>query len=181
LIAVENQLFVYAGNRYGYYVPDLFQFDTDTCIWQNLEVPTAPSGRWGHSWTFYGGNLWVYGGIDLTGSVTIDLFKFEFGPHRTKFFKKFLKNTLYSDLEIKVEETKYPCHKVVLSQSEYFREFIKSEGAEILEISTDVFEKILYYLYAGSPSFGNVHILDVVKWSRIFKLEYLETQCANQK
>ena len=66
----------------------------------------------------------------------------------------FYKNDKYSDITITIEGEVFPCHKIILDQSEYFKTLLSSgmketinNNIELKEISPKNFEVILKYLY----------------------------------
>lgn len=106
--------------------------------------------------------------------------------------RKLAKTSLFSDVEIKIEDKVYPCHKMVLADSSpYFLKLFTSKFSEskewtivIDECSSQIFDIVIEYIYTNILRFPDVEcdeiddlLINVLLAAKMFQIEALENKC----
>lgn len=175
---IGNDIWFYGGNRYGYYVPDLFRLDLNSLTFKKFSNEKNVAGRWGNELFYYENSLYSVAGINSDSKETNELVKFNVLPPRRRFWKEFINNEKNSDCKLMIKGREIFAHQFFLSQSPYFYEKLKNEnGIEIPDDLNVVIDHILLYLYSRSCIYEEKTIVKLIYASRFFQMEDLENVC----
>mmetsp|Transcript_17340 Transcript_17340/g.42132 ORF Transcript_17340/g.42132 Transcript_17340/m.42132 type:complete len:702 (-) Transcript_17340:1825-3930(-) len=188
-----NKLFVYGGYSGTSRLNDLWAFDFDNNIWSEVySRGQAPSGRSSLVAQVYENYLYVFGGYD-GNSVMNDMFRcrlasIEVPPSSlVNDFKVLINDDEMSDVKFLVNGEIFHAHRCILAvRSQYFRamlfnqwrESTSNEGIVLTDVSSEVFLKILEYLYTDT-----VHDLpwrlgiELMMAAELFMLDRLKGIC----
>ena len=99
--------------------------------------------------------------------------------------KKHLKNNVYSDVTIIVENKTFRCHKVILSSvSPYFEAMFASdmkeahnETIELIDMESEMFEKVLEFIYAASDVVDTENVSSLLQAAALLQIQPLQDRC----
>jgi uncharacterized coiled-coil protein SlyX len=175
---VGNTMFVFGGNRYGLYINDFYKLDLYTLTWKKIKTSgDIPSARFGHCLSLYQNSFYMFGGYDIDAKYSNQLFKYHLGPQHLNFFKDYLNSKKYCDILVNVENQKFYCHKVILSQSPFLKNKIQNQNEIAIEnFSLEVIKILIEFLYCGNVFVDNIDLtVDLICAASLFELEELET------
>ena len=215
LSIINNQLIMFGGSDYNNqftsdtYAASLDHFSSDNLhiSWQVLSIENKPNARFGHTATPISRySILIYGGrsefSDENSAYILNLNPMPVFPkpentHSSIILHKLrtsLKNPIFSDITLIVENTEIRAHKLVLSfMSEVFRGMLEVGMIEsnkstciLTDISYRTFMVLLRYMYTGELVFGinssrleatTDEILECLEGADLYMISDLKSEC----
>ena len=190
-VVYGDNMYLFGGYSGSERLQDLYQFDFEKNCWSCLDVEKPPSGRSSLVAQVYKNSLYIFGGYN--GSLVLnDFHEFRFElilvPHSSLLndLRAMINNQVLSDVCFIIEGKEIRANKAIMAaRSEHFKAMfyggMKEQydaKIEIDDITYNVFEAILEYLYTDNVKGMNVEMaISLMIASERFMLDRLKAMC----